>query len=187
MSGKYKAFDPEMPYFVTFSLVEWMPLFRSFRYADIVVNSIRYCMDNKGLELFGYCVMYTHLHMIIRGVEKGPGPVLRDMKKFTSSEIIRSLYIYNDDENFYMIEVFKKAAAFNSRNKYQKVWQDGYHPEIIYSNKFFFQKLNYIHQNPVRAGIVDLPEDYYYSSARNYAELSAPLEIIIQSTELISF
>ena len=55
---------------------------------------------------------------------------------------------------------------------------------MIYSNKFFFQKLNYIHQNPIQAGIVDLAEDYYYSSARNYAELSAPLEIIIQSVEL---
>jgi REP element-mobilizing transposase RayT len=83
-----------------------------------------------------------------------------------------------------MIEAFKKAASDIRRNKYLKVWQDGYHPEMIYSNKFFFQKLNYIHMNPVKAGIVELPEDYYYSSARNYAELSAPLEIIIQSIEL---
>ncbi|MEA5111746.1 hypothetical protein SDC9_168278 [bioreactor metagenome] len=182
MSEKYKAIDPELPYFVTFSIIEWMPLFRSSVYADIVVNSIRYCMDNKGLELFAYCIMPTHLHMIIRAVGKGPGPVMRDLKKFTSSEIIRVLKY--DTENLNMIEAFKKAASDIRRNKYLKVWQDGYHPEMIYSNKFFFQKLNYIHMNPVKAGIVELPEDYYYSSARNYAELSAPLEIIIQSIEL---
>lgn len=185
MSEKYKASDPELPYFVTFSIIEWMPLFSSAKYADIIVNSIKYCIDNKGLELFAYCIMPTHLHLIIRAVELGPGPVLRDLKKFTSSEIIRILE--NDNENFYMIEVFKKAAKHIKRNKYLKVWQDGYHPKMIYSNKFFFQKLNYIHMNPVKAGIVELPEDYYYSSARNYAELSAPLEIIIQSVELITF
>jgi len=182
MSEKYKASDPDLPYFVTFSIIEWMPLFRTSRYADIIVNSIRYCMDNKGLELFAYCIMPTHLHMIIRAVGKGPGPIIRDLKKFTSGEIIRILE--NDDENLYRIEVFKDAATKIRSNKYLKVWQDGYHPDMIYSNKFFFQMLKYIHQNPIQAGIVDLAEDYYYSSARNYAELSAPLEIIIQSVEL---
>lgn len=185
MSEKYKATDPELPYFVTFSIIEWMPLFRSAKYADIIVNSIKYCIDNKGLELFAYCIMPTHLHMIIRAVEKGPGSVMRDLKKFTSCEIIGILE--NDNENFYMIEVFKKAATNIRRNKYLKIWQDGYHPIMIYSNKFFFQKLNYIHMNLVKDGIVELPEDYYYSSARNYAELSAPLEIIIQSVELKTF
>jgi len=182
MSEKYKASDPELPYFVTFSIIDWMPLFRISNYADIILNSIKHCIDNKGLELFAYCIMPTHLHLIIRAAEKGPGPVMRDFKKFTSGEIIRALN--NDNENLHMIEVFKKAASNIIRNRYLKVWQDGYHPVMIFSNKFFFQKLIYIHMNPVKAGIVELPEDYYYSSARNYAELSAPLEIIIQSVEL---
>ncbi len=182
MSEKCKASDPEFPYFVTFSIIEWIPLFSISNYADIIVNSMQYCIDNKSLELFAYCIMPTHLHLIIRAVDKGPGPVMRDFKKFTSSEIIRALN--NDNENLHMIEVFKKAASKIRRNKFLKVWQDGYHPIMLFSNKFFFQKLNYIHMNPVEAGIVDLPEDYYYSSARNYAELSAPLEIIRQSIEL---
>jgi len=83
--------------------------------------------------------------------------------------------------------VFQNKATETKRNKFVKVWLDGYHPEIIYSNKFFFQKLNYIHNNPVTAGLVKRPEDYYYSSARNYAGLDAPLEIIFESQELKSY
>jgi hypothetical protein len=83
--------------------------------------------------------------------------------------------------------VFQNKANETKRNKKVKIWLDGYHPELIFSNKFFFQKLNYIHNNPVAAGLVLKPEDYYYSSARNYAGLSAPLEIIFESQELICY
>ena len=85
------------------------------------------------------------------------------------------------------LKIFQNEAKKTNRKKHVKVWIEGYHPEIIFSNKFFFQKLNYIHSNPVVAGIVTRPEDYYYSSARNYAELDAPMDIILESQQLISY
>ncbi len=92
------------------------------------------------------------------------------------------------DEKYHKyFKAFQNSATEIKRNKYVKVWQDGYHPEIIFSNNFFFQKLNYIHNNPVVAGLVTKPEDYYYSSARNYAGLDAPLDIIFESQQLITY
>ena len=59
------------------------------------------------------------------------------------------------------------------------MWQDGYHAELLFSQKFIFQKLNYTHNNPVKERIVDKPEDYVYSSARNYAGLKGELDVVI--------
>jgi hypothetical protein len=77
-----------------------------------------------------------------------------------------------------MLSYFREACAHLKRNQQFKVWQNGYHGEQIYSNKFIKQKLNYIHQNPVMEKIVSCPEDYIFSSARNYAELDVEIEII---------
>ena len=69
-----------------------------------------------------------------------------------------------------MLELFRKAGAANSRNSEYQFWRQDNHPMELYSAAFIFQKLNYIHNNPVEAGIVDRPEHYLYSSARDYAE-----------------
>ncbi|HBG86792.1 MAG TPA: transposase, partial [Marinilabiliaceae bacterium] len=68
-----------------------------------------------------------------------------------------------------MLSYFKKAAENLKNGKDYKFWQDSNHAEMIESNKFFDQKLNYIHNNPVDEQIVERPEDYLWSSARNYA------------------
>jgi putative transposase len=185
MSERYKAFDPEAPYFITFTLVEWIPLFTNQQFATIVVDSLKYCVQNKGLLIYGYCIMPSHVHLIVQSHKNPLGSIIRDFKKFTADEIVKAI---KDNENYHeQLLVFQNKATETKRNKFVKVWLDGYHPEIIYSNKFFFQKLNYIHNNPVTAGLVKRTEDYYYSSARNYAGLDAPLEIIFESRELKSY
>jgi REP element-mobilizing transposase RayT len=185
MSERYKAFESEAPYFITFTLVEWIHLFDIQEFATILVNSLKFCAQNKGLSILGYCIMPSHVHLIVQSRINPLGSTIRDLKKFTSSEIIS--VIKSNEKYHKQLIIFQDKAVSIKRNKYVKVWLDGYHPEIIYSNKFFFQKLNYIHNNPVVAGLVSVPEDYYYSSARNYAGLDAPLEIIFESQQLISY
>jgi hypothetical protein len=73
------------------------------------------------------------------------------------------------------------------REQEYKLWQDGNHAKVIYTNEFFYEKLNYIHQNPVQDMIVDKPEEYLFSSARNYAELSNLLDIILETTQLKTY
>ena len=76
-----------------------------------------------------------------------------------------------------MLNLFGFAGRTHSDNKDFKFWQSGNHPELVYSDKFFEQKLNYIHNNPVRAGWVEQPEDYLYSSAKDYQGLKGLIEI----------
>ncbi len=185
MSEKYKIHNDENPYFVTFSLVEWVNLFHLYIYADIIIQSLKYCQNHYGLEIYGYCIMPSHIHLIIRSENKKLSAIVRDIKKFTSVEIIKTLK-KEQDMNI-LLNIFSKAAISIKRNWYYKVWQDGYHPEEISSNKFLYQKLNYIHNNPIEKGLVMVAEDYLYSSARNYAELDALLEIILLSRQMRTY
>ncbi len=185
MSEQYKVYDPDAAYFITFTLVEWIPLFEIPEFASILIDSLTFSVQNKGLEIYGYCIMPSHVHLIVKSSINPLGSVIRDFKKYTATHIVQLMKI-SGEYNEYLL-IFRKKASEIKRNKHVKVWLDGYHPEIIFSNKFFFQKLNYIHNNPVVAGLVTVPEDYYYSSARNYAGLEAPLEIIFESQELKRF
>jgi REP element-mobilizing transposase RayT len=67
-----------------------------------------------------------------------------------------------------IIDSQPKAVEKQSRKQKYKIWQEGYHPEAIYSEKWFQQKLNYIHYNPVKKGFVTEAENWKYSSAKNW-------------------
>ncbi len=185
MSEKYKPLDPSGVYFITITLVEWVKLFDKNQYAEIIVGSIKYCQQNKGLELYGYCIMPSHVHMIARAINNNLPAIIRDIKKFTSVQLTRKLE--NDGDHEGHLQLFAKAASIIKRNEKYKVWQDGYHPEQIVTNKFFYQKLNYIHNNPLNDGLVNNPTDYLYCSSRNYAGLETRLEIIIESSQQITY
>ena len=112
--------------------------------------------------------------------------VLRDLKKYTSKAMIKKLEKENNVEANKALTIFKEAGEKLKRIKNYKVWQDGNRPMVLYTNKFIWQKINYIHNNAVEAGLVSIPEDYMFSSARNYAELNSLLEIDLISRELIT-
>jgi hypothetical protein len=75
--------------------------------------------------------------------------------------------------------IFGKAGSSNSNNKSYQVWRQDNHPIELYTNSVIDQKIEYIHMNPVRAGIVQNPEEYIYLSARNYADLESSFDIEI--------
>jgi putative transposase len=176
MSDKYKILEPERPYFITYTLVRWIKLFQVPEYANIVIDTIRYCQANKELELFAYCIMPSHVHLMARSPHVLLSGITRDIKKYSSFRILE--HMKNNPGYDEYLSIFGQEASKIKRNRYYKVWQDGYHPEVIISNKFFYQKLEYIHNNPVTDGLVENSEDFLYSSARNYAGLEAVLEII---------
>ncbi|MDD4148706.1 MAG: transposase [Bacteroidales bacterium] len=136
-------------------------------------------MENKGLEVYAYCIMPSHIHVIAKSSnEKNKlSEIMRDLKKFTSVQITRKM----ESEGFYVKElsVFKFYGLKSSRNINYKVWQDGFYPKEIFSNSIFKQKKNYIHNNPVDAGIVKSQTDYLYSSARDYEDIKGLIKVII--------
>ena len=116
--------------------------------------------------MLGYVIMPNHIHLLTANVESTSlSDVMRDFKHYTSSQIAKELESSN---NRLFLYIMKKAAAKEHKKQNYKVWQDDFHPEIIYSEKWFSQKLSYMHHNPVRKGYVIKPEEWKYSSARNW-------------------
>ena len=179
MSTKYKATTIGDVYFVTITTVGWIDVFTRLRQKYVLINALKHCQKERDLEIYGYCIMSNHLHMICKASKREPlASVIRDFKKFTSKKIVQTIIAFPESRREWMLNYFKQACMHLKRNQHFKVWQNGYHAEHIYSSKFIKQKLNYIHQNPVVNRIVSCPEDYIFSSARNYAELDAELEIV---------
>ena len=156
-------------YFVSFGVVGWVDVFTRQDYRDIVIMSLQYCQSEKGLVIYGWCVMSNHVHLIISAKENNVSDVLGDFKKFTSKQIIKAVTEHpGERRKEWMLAIFREAGDNNSRNTNYQFWQQDNLPKIIYTPSFAKQKMEYIHNNPVDAGIVEKAEEYIYSSARDY-------------------
>jgi putative transposase len=188
MSEKYKIKDDEKAYFVTLTVVDWIDVFTRKNHRLKIVESLIYCQKHKGLEIYGWCLMTNHLHMIARATGKQTlTEILRDFKKITARTILQQIAEETESRRKWMLARFEYKGKYLNRIEKYKFWQDGNHPEMIFSNKIFYQKLNYLHNNPVKELIVFNPEDYYFSSARNYSGLDFLLPVILESMELQTF
>ena len=167
--GGYKIRDQEGIHFVTFAVVEWVDVFTRKEYRDILLDSIRYCQREKGLVLHSWCLMSNHVHLVVSATEHNTSDILRDFKKYTSKQLIKAIQEHPaESRREWMLEIFKKAGETNSRNTSWQFWRQDNQPKELYSEKFTSQKLDYIHNNPVEAGIVEKAEEYVYSSAKDY-------------------
>ena len=179
MSTKYKIRNQEALHFISFATVEWIDVFTRPIYKEVIVESLKYCQQNKGMILYAWFLMTNHVHMILSsdGSNKQED-IIRDFKKFTSKrclELIESNS--NESRRNWMLWIFKSAGSKNSNNTTYQFWRQDNHPIELDSNKLMDQKLEYIHNNPVVEGIVDIPEEYLYSSARNYAGRQGLIEV----------
>jgi len=179
MSTKYKATTTDEAYFITITTVGWIDVFTRLNQKQVITNALKYCQENKGLEIYAYCLMSSHLHLLCKGTEGFVlSDIMRDFKRHTSKKIIQTIQDEPESRRQWMLDYFQKTCEHLKKVQQYKVWQNGYHAEHIYSNKFIRQKLDYIHNNPVKDKTVTLPEDYYFSSARNYASLDNDLEVV---------
>ncbi len=168
-------------YFTTTTVIDWMDVFTRPQYKHIVVESLGYCQENKGLDIYAWVLMTNHLHMIvgIRG-ENTIGDLLRDFKKFTSKKVVKAIQDnQQESRKNWMMNRFWFRGANDKKITNYRFWQEDNHVEQLYSYDFYKQKLDYIHLNPVRQESVQDPSDYLYSSARNYAGMDGLLKVIV--------
>jgi|SRR5690554_221344 len=168
MREGYIIRDQAAPHFITATVVDWIDVFTRQQYKDIIISSLDYSINNKGLVVFAYVVMSNHVHLIVQAKDNNLSDLIRDFKKFTATTIVKEIKESNDGRFDWMLDRFEKATESHSRNKNFQFWQYGNHPKEVFSEKFLWSKIDYIHLNPVRAGIVKQVEDYIYSSASNY-------------------
>ena len=185
MKEAYIIRDQEKIHFITSTVVDWIDLFTRKTYKDVVIDSLDFCIKNKGMLLYGYVIMSNHIHLVIQSKNGKLSDLIRDFKKFTAKNILKKIQTEPESRREWMLERFKKATETHSRNTNYQFWQYGNHAEEIYSHKFMWSKLDYIHLNPVRAGLVEKASDYVYSSASNYMNDKGLLEIEIVDNPVV--
>ena len=156
--------NPESPHFLTCTIVAWLPVFARPEAVDIVLNSWRFLQRNDGFTLFGYVIMENHLHLIAAADDLSKK--IGRFKSFTARQIIDFLTERGEWLLLRQLELFKRWHKIDQQHQ---LWEEGSHPQRIGSDEMMSQKLEYMHNNPVERGYVDVPEHWRYSSARNYA------------------
>jgi REP element-mobilizing transposase RayT len=177
VSRKYKFRDDSKLYFVTFTVTNWIDLFIRNEYKDIFLSSVRYCQNHKDLEVHGWCMMTSHIHMIV-GTRGNPlSNIMRDLKRHSSESLHNCISKSTvESRREWLLEKFEKAGKVKG-NKFQ-LWQAESHPIELNTGLIANQKLNYIHYNPEEAGFVLNGEHWLYSSAIDYYGGKGLLDII---------
>ena len=169
MSSKYKVGEDALPHFVFFSVVGWINIFSRKQYKELFVESLKYCQENKGLVLHAWVLMTNHVHLIISSNENKLENIVRDLKKYTSKQIIKAVQVNNrESRKLWMLNIFSFTGKNNNNNKEFQFWQQDYHPIELNTVEIMKQRLNYLHENPVRSGLVWEPWHYKYSSTLDY-------------------
>ncbi len=176
--GGYLIRDQNATHYLTFTVCGWIDLFARKEYKDIIINSFKYCQEKKGLILYAYVIMSNHLHVLASAKEGFTlSDIVRDFKKYTHNQMIQIIDSEKESRRLWMLYQFRFYGSRNSKNEYFQIWTNGNHPEECFSKEFTDTKINYIHQNPVRAGIVYEAADYVYLSAANYNGKKGILEV----------
>jgi putative transposase len=172
MSGdSYKIENQNGVYFLTFTIIDWIDLFTRKEFSIVVVDSLNYCIKEKHLVVYAYVIMSSHMHMVCKVNEPGNlSDVVRDFKKFTSKEFIKMMDEIGESRKEWLLKRFSFEAQRIGRAKNYKIWKDDNHAIEIGEYIEIEQKVNYIHENPVKAMIVENAEDYIFSSASDYAD-----------------
>lgn len=166
MSRAYKFHNPEGLYFITFATVAWVDVFTRRDYKDILVESLRFCQREKGLLLYAWVVMSNHVHLIAAARDGHRlQDIMRDLKKYTSKQMLKAIAEHpGESRKEWMLRMFREAGEANSNNKDFQFWQQHNKPIELSSNEMIERYVNYLHENPVKAGYVELAEDYVYCS-----------------------
>lgn len=177
MTTGYQIKEQDKLHFVTLQVIEWVDIFTRENYRQIIVENLNFCRKNKGFEIYAWVIMSNHIHLMLKSTKGELSDMLRDFKSYTSKKILETIENEIESRKEWMLKIFKEAANKRKRNSKYQFWTHENHAENIYSNKFMEQKLEYIHNNPVRAGIVEKPEEYKYSSAIDYAGGKGLIEV----------
>jgi putative transposase len=164
--SEYRTTDPGELYFVTLTISGWVDVFSRKEYKDILIENLKYCQEKFNLEIFAYVIMTNHLHLIARWQDGELTELLGRFKSYTAKKIIEEIESDpQESRKYWLLNVFEHFASSNKQYSKYHFWNYTNHPILLHTNAVIDQKVEYIHQNPVRAGIVAEPEYYLYCSA----------------------
>jgi REP element-mobilizing transposase RayT len=178
MSRKYKFHNKSALYFVSFATVNWIEVFTRQVYFDVLAKSIEFCRAKKGMELYAYCFMPSHVHLLYRSSNEKPMELLRDFKKHTAKKVLEAIENNSQESRKeLLLWLFERAGKKRANVVKYQFWQHHNQPIELWSEKVIKQKIDYIHNNPIELGFVTNSIDWKYSSARNFHGDHTVLEI----------
>ena len=170
--SRYVITEPDKPHFLTCTVLEWLPVFTRPEAVDILLTSWAYQRQHQALKLYGYVVLENHLHLIAHAPRLDK--CMASFKSYTAARLIALLKQRRADPILQRLHFGKKA---HKKDREYQFWQEGVHAELVFSDKMMREKLEYIHQNPVKRGYIERPEHWRYSSAMNYFSDAGLIEI----------
>lgn len=167
--GVKHTIKKEAAYFLTLTVTAWVDVFTRTNHRVVIIDSLKFCIAEKGLNVFAYCLMSNHIHLLVSTEEPYKlSDVIRDFKRHTSKAIIEQIKTEPESRREWMLNLFEYAGSKSKAHKKYKFWKSGNHAIEVFTTRFIWDKIHYIHNNPVEVGLVKRPEDWAYSSASNY-------------------
>jgi len=170
--SRYKIYEPTAPHFITCTILHWIPIFTRTQTTDIVFESLKYLQQTDNLKLYAYVILENHLHLIASSDD-----IAKSMKSFkthTAREILKLLHANNVKTILDQLAFYKKA---HKKNATYQLWQEGIQPKLIVNDKMMLERINYIHNNPVKRGYIEEAKHWRYSSARDYDGVKGLVDI----------
>ncbi len=168
---RYRIFETEYPYFLTCTIVGWLPVFTRPEAVQILFDCWRFLQQNRD---FGYVILENHLHLIASAPQLANA--MKSFKMYTARQLIELLERHAAEMLLWQLRAHKLRRK--TKSEYQ-VWQEGSKPKQIGGHEVMRQKLDYMHNNPVKRGYVDDPLHWRYSSARDYAGRAGLVEVVM--------
>ena len=172
--SRYTITDPQQPHFVTLTVLHWIPVFTRPETVEILLDTIRF-LSKDGLKVHAWVVLENHGHFVLQS-DALDRDIAR-LKSWTAKKLIQYLAEQNVKIILEQLAFYKKA---HKNDRAYQFWQEGVHPELIQGDEMMKQKIDYIHNNPVKRGYVDKAEHWRYSSARDYLGEAGLLEVCCQ-------
>jgi len=170
--SRYKIYEPTHLHFLTCTILHWLPLFTNKESVQIVIDSFKYLQKHDNLTIFAYVILENHLHLVASSDDIG-----KSMQKFKSYSAYRLLELLKEQNaKTLLTQLAFHKKAHKTHTTYQ-VWEEGFHPKLIQSEKMMIEKIKYIHHNPVKRGYIDEAEHWRYYSARDYKGIDGLLEV----------
>ena len=170
--SRYKIYEPTAPHFMTCTILHWIPIFTRVQTTNIIFESLKYLQETDNLQIYAYVILENHLHIIASSDDIAKS--MAKFKSYTAKEILKYLQKENAKMILDQLAFYKKA---HKKTPTYQLWQEGIAPKLIQSDKMMLERIQYIHNNPVKRGYIDEAKHWRYSSARDYEGMNGLIGI----------
>jgi putative transposase len=162
--SRHTIYDQQAPHFLTCTINNWIPIFTRPATVQVILDALTYRQKQRSLKIYAFVILENHLYLIAQSSDL-PAEI-SSFKSWTAKRLLEVLKEQRAERILKQLAFYKKA---HKHDREYQVWEEGSHPEQIQSHAMMLQKIEYIHQNPVKRGYVDNPVHWRNSSARIYA------------------